>query len=249
MSGHNKWSTIKHKKAKADSARSSAWTKIVRELIVSARGGGSDVEFNPALRLAVQKAKAANMPKDNIERAIKRGAGGEDATIYDEIWYEGYGSGGVAILVKTLTDNKNRTVAEVRAIFSKNGGAMGEVGSVAWQFDAKGLITIPAEGVDEDTLMMAALDAGADDLERAGDLFQVTTAPTALMDVARKLELAGYTLDTTELTRIPQNLVPVDEKAASVVLRISSILEDHDDVQAVYFNADIDDELAAKLMG
>lgn len=248
MSGHNKWSTIKHKKARADAQRSKSWTKIVRELIVSARDGGGDPEFNPSLRLAVQKAKAANMPKDNIDRAIKRGAGGEDGTIYDELYYEGYGPGGVAMLVKVLTDNKNRTVAEVRSIFAKNGGAMGESGSVAWQFDAKGVIGVSAEGLDEDTVMMDALEAGAEDVELDGESFQITTDPKQLHEVMRKLEAAGYSAESAELTRIPQNLVPVDEKVAQQVMRIYSLLEENDDVQAVYFNADIDEETAAQWM-
>ncbi|MFA5624822.1 MAG: YebC/PmpR family DNA-binding transcriptional regulator [Bradymonadales bacterium] len=246
MSGHSKWSTIKHKKARTDAARSKTWTKVVREIIVAAQSG-ADVEFNSALRLAVQKAKSLNMPKDNIERAIKRGAGGEDLTHYDQIFYEGYGAGGVAILVETLTDNRNRTVANVRSIMGKNGGSMGEAGSVAWQFDTKGSILMPVEGMDEDELMMLALDAGAEDFEIDDGMASITTEVSELSKVAKELERMGHTIETMEITKIPQNMVEVDEKTASSILRLCSVLEDDDDVQNVYTNADISDELLEKL--
>lgn len=246
MSGHSKWSTIKHKKAKTDAARSKSWTKVVRELIVAAQAGG-DIEFNSALRLAVQKAKSLNMPKDNIERAIKRGAGGEDAAHYDQIFYEGYGSGGVAILIETLTDNRNRTVSNVRSLLAKNGGAMGEAGSVAWQFDTKGSITLPADGVDEDELMMFALDNGAEDLVIEEDTVSITTQAGDVAKVAKALEAKGLTLDTMEITKVPQTLIAVDEKTAASILRLCSILEEDDDVQNVFTNADISDELMEKL--
>lgn len=245
MSGHNKWSTIKHKKEKTDAARSRSWTKVVRELIVAAQGG-ADPAFNAALRLAVQKAKACNMPKDNIERAIKRGSGA-DAANYEQIFYEGYGAGGVAILIETLTDNRNRTVADVKSLLAKNGGAMGEAGSVAWQFNTKGVISIEGENLDEDEVMMAALDAGADDVQPEEGGFEVSTAPKELMNVAHKLEEAGYKLGNMEITKVAQNLIAVDEKAAASVLRLCSVLEDNDDVQNVYTNADISDELMEKL--
>lgn len=242
MSGHNKWSTIKHKKAKTDAARSQSWTKVVRELIVAAQSG-TDPEFNSALRLAIQKAKACNMPKDNIERAIKRGSGEGEQVHYDQIVYEGYGAGGVAILIETLTDNRNRTVASVRSTLSKNGGAMGEAGSVAWQFKTVGQITLEGEN-DPDEVMMAALDAGAEDVAEDGT---ITTAPSDVAAVAKKLEEAGYKIETMEITRVASNLIAVDEKAAASVLRLCGILEDDDDVQNVYTNADISEELMEKL--
>ncbi|MBO4350212.1 MAG: YebC/PmpR family DNA-binding transcriptional regulator [Proteobacteria bacterium] len=245
MSGHNKWSTIKHKKAKTDAARSQSWTKVVRELIVAAQSG-TDPEFNSALRLAIQKAKACNMPKDNIERAIKRGSGEGETVHYDQNTYEGYGAGGVAILVETLTDNKNRTVANIRSIMSKNGGQIGEAGSVAWQFKTLGQITLEGDNLDQDEVMMAALDAGADDVNEDGT---IVTAPGDVANVAKKLEEAGYKIDTMEVAKVAQNLIKVDEKAAASILRLCGILEDDDDVQNVYTNADISDEIMEKLEG
>jgi YebC/PmpR family DNA-binding regulatory protein len=242
MSGHNKWSTIKHKKAKTDAARSQSWTKVVRELIVAAQAG-TDPEFNAALRLAIQKAKACNMPKDNIERAIKRGSGEGEQVHYDQIVYEGRGAGGVAILIETLTDNKNRTVANVRSMLSKNGGQMGEAGSCAWQFKTVGQITLEGDN-DADEVMMAALDAGAEDVNEDGT---IVTAPSEVAAVSKKLEEAGYKIDTMEITRVATNLVAVDEKAAASLLKLCGILEDDDDVQNVYTNADISDEIMEKL--
>lgn len=241
MSGHNKWSTIKHKKAKTDAARSQSWTKVVRELIVAA-AGGTDPEFNSALRLAIQKAKACNMPKDNIDRAIKRGSGEGEQVHYDQIVYEGH-AGGVAILVETLTDNRNRTVANVRSLLSKNGGQLGEAGSVAWQFKRVGQIILEGDN-DPDEVMMTALDAGAEDVQEDGTII---TAPNEVTSVAKKLEEAGLKIETMEITYIANNLVTCDEKAAATVLRISGILEDDDDVQNVYTNADISDEIMEKL--
>lgn len=242
MSGHNKWSTIKHKKAKTDAARSQSWTKVVRELIVAAQGG-TDPEFNSALRLAIQKAKACNMPKDNIERAIKRGSGEGETVHYDQNVYEGYGAGGVAILIDTLTDNKNRTVANIRSMFSKNGGQMGEAGSVAWQFKTLGQITLEGEN-DPDEVMMAALDAGADDVNEDG---VIITAPGSVAAVAKSLEEAGYKIENFEITKVAQNLIKVDEKAAASIMKLCGIFEDDDDVQNVYTNADISDEIMEKL--
>lgn len=244
MSGHNKWSTIKHKKAKTDAARSQSWTKVVRELIVAAQGG-TDPEFNSALRLAIQKAKACNMPKDNIERAIKRGSGEGETVHYDQNVYEGYGAGGVAILIDTLTDNKNRTVANIRSMFSKNGGQMGEAGSVAWQFKTLGQITLEGDN-DADEVMMAALEAGADDVNEDGT---IVTAPSEVAAVAKKLEAAGYKIDTMEIAKVAQNLIKVDEKTAASILKLCGIFEDDDDVQNVYTNADISDEIMEKLEG
>ena len=245
MSGHNKWSTIKHKKAKTDAARSQSWTKVVRELIVAAQSG-TDPEFNSALRLAIQKAKACNMPKDNIERAIKRGSGEGETVHYDQNVYEGYGAGGVAILIDTLTDNKNRTVANIRSTFSKNGGQMGEAGSVAWQFKTVGQITLEGDDLDADEVMMAALDAGADDVNEDG---VIVTAPNNVAAVAKALEAAGYKIDTMEITKVAQNLIKVDEKAAASILKLCGIFEDDDDVQNVYTNADSSDEIMEKLEG
>lgn len=242
MSGHNKWSTIKHKKAKTDAARSQSWTKVVRELIVAAQAG-TDPEFNAALRLAIQKAKACNMPKDNIERAIKRGSGEGEQVHYDQIVYEGRGAGGVAILIETLTDNKNRTVANVRSMLSKNGGQMGEAGSCAWQFKTVGQITLEGDN-DADEVMMAALDAGAEDVNEDGTIL---TAPSEVAAVSKKLEEAGYKIDTMEIARVATTLVSVDEKAAASLLKLCGILEDDDDVQNVYTNADISDEIMEKL--
>ena len=242
MSGHNKWSTIKHKKAKTDAARSQSWTKVVRELIVAAQAG-TDPEFNAALRLAIQKAKACNMPKDNIERAIKRGSGEGEQVHYDQIVYEGRGAGGVAILIETLTDNKNRTVANVRSMLSKNGGQMGEAGSCAWQFKTVGQITLEGDN-DADEVMMAALDAGAEDVNEDGTIL---TSPSEVAAVSKKLEEAGYKIDTMEIARVATTLVSVDEKAAASLLKLCGILEDDDDVQNVYTNADISDEIMEKL--
>lgn len=242
MSGHNKWSTIKHKKAKTDAARSQSWTKVVRELIVAAQSG-TDPEFNSSLRLAIQKAKACNMPKDNIERAIKRGSGEGETIHYDQNVYEGYGAGGVAILIDTLTDNKNRTVANIRSMFSKNGGQMGEAGSVAWQFKTQGQIVLAGDN-DPDEVMMAALDAGAEDVNEDG---VIITAPSDVAAVSKKLEEAGYSIDTMEITKVAQNLIKVDEKAAASIMKLCGIFEDDDDVQNVYTNADISDEIMEKL--
>ncbi len=242
MSGHNKWSTIKHKKAKTDAARSQSWTKVVRELIVAA-AGGTDPEFNSALRLAIQKAKACNMPKDNIERAIKRGAGDGEQVHYDQIVYEGYGTAGVAILIETLTDNRNRTVANVRSLLSKNGGQMGESGSVAWQFKRQGQIELEGD-MDPDELMMLALDAGAEDVTEDGI---IVTAPNEVAAVGKALEQAGQKIETMEISYVATNKVVVDEKGAASILKICDLLEDDDDVQNVYTNADISDEIMEKL--
>lgn len=242
MSGHNKWSTIKHKKAKTDAARSQSWTKVVRELIVAA-ASGTDPEFNSALRLAIQKAKACNMPKDNIERAIKRGSGDGEQVHYDQIVYEGYGTAGVAILIETLTDNRNRTVANVRSLLSKNGGQMGESGSVAWQFKRQGQIELEGE-MDPDELMMLALDAGAEDVTEDGI---IVTAPNEVAAVGKALEAAGQKIETMEISYVATNKVAVDEKGAASILKICDLLEDDDDVQNVYTNADISDEIMEKL--
>jgi len=249
MSGHSKWSQIKHKKALVDAKRGKAFTKIIREMTVAARLGGGDAGSNPRLRLAVGKAKAVNMPADNIDRAIKKGTGELPGVSYEEVSYEGYGVGGVAVLVETMTDNRNRTVAEIRSIFGKAGGAMGESGCVAWMFHKRGAITVPAEGVTEDRLMELALDAGAEDLRQEGDQFTVITPMDKLETVRQALAGAGVAVAEAELTMIPQSTATLDEEAARKMLKLMDALDDHDDVQRVYANFDIPDGIMEKISG
>jgi len=244
MSGHSKWASIKHKKAATDAKRGKMFTKIIKEITVCARSGGGNQETNPSLRLAVVKAKAANMPADNIERAIKKGTGELPGVSYEEISYEGYGAGGVAIYVKCLTDNKNRTSAEVRNFFAKRGGNMAGAGSVAWIFEAKGLLVISAAQVDEDKLFDIVTDAGAEDMVREGDAFEVTTTPADFENVKAKVAEAGLNAETVELTMLPKNQVKISaEGVARSVLGLIEVLEDHDDVQNVYANCDIADDI------
>ncbi len=246
MSGHSKWATIKHKKGAADAARAKQFAKLLRVVEVAAREGGSDVTMNASLRSAVAKAKESSVPSDNIDRAIKRGAGETDGARYEPVMYEGYAPGGVAMLVDALTDNRNRTGADVRSIFSKNGGAMAEPGAVAWQFERKGVILV--SGTTEDALMDVALEAGAEDIAEQGDVFQVTCAPSDLTDVRAALEAANITIESAESTMLAQNNVPVtEENVVKQVLRLVDALEDNDDVQTVYANFDISDELFATL--
>jgi len=246
MSGHNKWSSIKHKKGAADAKRGKIFTKIVKEILVAAREGGGNPEMNPRLRMAIASAKAANMPNSNVDKAIKKGSGDMDGVSYDSYVYEGYGQGGVAIIVETLTDNKQRTVAEVRHCFSKFGGNMGETGAVGWMFDQKGLIEIKKDGNDEEELMMTALDCGADDLNTDEENFEVYTPYAELHNVMKALEAAGYTVEKAELTRLPQNLVNADDVAARL-LKLLDKLEDLDDVQKVYSNCEISEEVMERL--
>lgn len=246
MSGHSKWSSIKHKKGAADAKRGKIFTRIVREIIVAAREGGGNPDMNPRLRLAISSAKAANMPNSNVDKAIKKGSGDMDGVSYDSYVYEGYGQGGVAIIVETLTDNKQRTVAEVRHCFSKYGGNMGETGAVGWMFDQMGLIEIKKDGVDEEELMMTALESGADDLNTEEENFEVYTPYAELHNVMKSLEAAGYTVEKAELTRLPQNLVNADDVAARL-LKLLDKLEDLDDVQMVYSNCEISDEVMERL--
>jgi YebC/PmpR family DNA-binding regulatory protein len=246
MSGHNKWSSIKHKKGAADAKRGKLFTRIVKEIILAARDGGGDLASNPRLRTAVQAAKGANMPKDNIEKAIKRGTGEIEGAAYEEVTYEGYGHGGVAILVEVTTDNKNRTVADIRHCFSKYGGNMAESGAVAWNFDEKGMIEIKAEKLNEDDFMMKALDLGADDVETDEGMFIVYTAPTDLYMVVTAFETNGFTIEKAELTRIPKTLINADD-IAEKLLRLIDKLEDLDDVQKVYANFEISDEVMNKV--
>lgn len=238
MSGHSKWATIKRKKAVLDSKRGKIFTKLIKEITIAARDGG-DVNGNPRLRLAVDNAKAQNMPLDNIERAIKKATGELEGVTYHELTYEGYGPAGVAVLVEVATDNKNRTVAEVRHLFSKNGGSMSETGSVAWMFDRKGVITLPAEGKKEDDVMEIVLEAGADDLTTEEDYFEVQTTVESFESVRRTLVDKKFTIENASLQWIAKNLIEVKGEDAEKVFKMIEALEDIDDVQNVYSNADI----------
>lgn len=247
MSGHNKWSTIKHKKGAADAKRGKIFTKLIKEISVAAKLGGGDPAANPRLRTAVDKAKAENMPKDNIERAIKKGTGGMEGVVYEEIVYEGYGPGGVAVLVEVMTDNRNRSVSEVRSIFTKCNGNMGEAGCVAWMFDKKGLLIFD-KSADFDALFEAALEAGADDVAEEDEQYEVTTEPGAFMEVRDTLEAKGFKYQSAEVTMIPQTLVALEGKQAESMLKMMDRLEDCDDVQNVYANFDISSDEMEKMM-
>ena len=247
MSGHSKWATIKHKKAAVDARRGKVFTKLIRELTSAARMGGGDPDSNPRLRTAVAAAKTANMPSDTIQRAIKKGTGELPGEVYEEITYEGYGAGGVAILGDVLTDNKNRTVAEIRHLFAKHGGNLGETGCVAWMFARKGLLTLNANQIDEDTLLELVLEAGGDDIKTEADVYEIVTAPEAFEDVRSTLEQKGLTFDVAEVTMMPQNTVPVEGKQAEQVLRLMEALDDQDDVRKAHANFDISDEVMAAL--
>lgn len=242
MSGHSKWATIKHKKAALDSKRGKMFTRLIKEIQIAARGGGGDADANPRLRTAIAAAKAVSMPADNIKRAVMRGTGELEGGQIDEFQYEGYGPGGTAIVVQVATDNKNRTVSEIRHIFSKNGGNMGEQGSVAWMFDRKGQILIEQEHADEDTLMSLVLDAGAEDLRDDGGNWEVLTPADGLVPVQDALAKAGIPTVSAGLAMIPKNTVQVEGKNASGVLKLTEALEDHEDVQNVFSNFDIDDK-------
>jgi len=246
MSGHSKWSTIKRKKARTDAQRGKIFTKLIKEITIAARSGGGDENSNPALRTAIAAAKAANMPAANIERAIKRGTGELPGVVYENITYEGYGPGGTALLIEVVTDNKNRTVAEIRHILSKNNGNLGESGCVSWIFEKKGVIQINANKISEDELLELVLEAGADDMKREDDLFEVVTQPAAFEQVKSTLQQHNIELDSAEITMHPKNTVKVEEKDAEKLLRLMDALEDHDDVNNVYSNFDIDDEIIQK---
>ncbi len=242
MSGHSKWATIKHKKGAADKARGKLFAKLARQIEVSAKTGG-DIETNPTLRTAVQKAKAARMNNEAIDRAIKRGTGESDGGTYESIMYEGYAPGGVALLIDVLTDNRNRTGSEIRGVFTKLGGSMAEPGAVSWQFGRRGVI-ITGEGIDEDDLMMAALEAGADDIVAEGSGFKILTEPSDVYDVKAALDAAGIQVISADAPLLSENLVPITESSeAKAVLRILEALEDNDDVQDVFSNFDISDDL------
>ena len=244
MSGHSKWSTIKRKKGAADAKRGALFGKLSKAITIAAREGGGDPDMNPALGMAVQKAKEGNMPNDNIQRAIDKGTGaGADATMIERITYEGYAPGGVAVLVEVLTDNRNRAASDVRYVFSKNGGKLGTTGSVSYLFERKGVILVPKDGVDEDELMELALEAGAEDVEVSESDYRVVTAPEDFAAVRGSLVEAGVAFENAEITMQPQNSINLDASTAKQTLRLIDALEENDDVQEVYANFDISDEV------
>ena len=243
MSGHSKWHSIKHKKMAEDAKRGKIFTKLIREIMVATKMGGPNPETNPKLRMAIEKAKSYNMPNENIQRAIKKGAGEEGGVNYEHFTYEGYGPGGVAIYVEVLTDNKNRSAAEIRSIFSRHNGNLAGAGSVAWMFERKGLITVKKEGVDEDTVLGIILDAGAEDMKTESDRYEITTAPENFEKVKKALEENNIPIENASITFIPKNTVRVEGKEAEQLLKLLDELEECDDVQGVYANFDIPDEL------
>lgn len=247
MSGHSKWAGIKHKKAKVDAQRGRVFTKIIREITVAARVGGGDPGGNPRLRTAIQAARAVNMPAENIERAVKKGTGELEGVSYEEINYEGYGPGGVAVLVEVVTDNKNRTVGEIRKLFSKNGGSLGEVGCVGFLFEKKGYIQVDAAKVDEDRLLSVALEARAEDLQREESVFAVTTVPKDFEKVRDAIVKSGIQPLSAEITMVPKSTVKLEGKPAEQMLRLMEELEEHDDVQHVYANFDIPEQIMAAM--
>jgi YebC/PmpR family DNA-binding regulatory protein len=247
MSGHSKWHNIRLKKGKMDQERGKAFTKLAREIIVAAKAGGGNPDGNVRLRMAIQKARENSMPAENIKRAIQRGAGELDGVNYDELTYEGYGPGGAAVMVDALTDNRNRTVAELRNLFSKSGGSLGEQGCVAWIFDPKGIISVPKDKADEEMVMMAALEAGAEDVRVEEETFDVVTAPEDLPTVRQALEAAKIPFTLAETTMLPKNSVQLQGKEAQQMVRLMEGLEDHDDIQNVYANFDIPESVMAAL--
>lgn len=247
MSGHSRWSTIKRKKAAADAKKGQAFTKIIREIIVAAKAGGGDPETNARLRTVIEKAKAVNMPVDNIKKAIQKGTGELPGVVYEEITYEGYGPGGVAMLIKVATDNKNRSAADIRTIFSKNGGSMAAVGSTAWQFEQKGYFSIPKEVIDEDTLMEIALDAGAQDVKNEEEGYDVISEPANFEKIKKVFDEKGIKYTTAEITMIPKSYVKLEGKDAEQMLKLMNALEENDDVQNVYANFDIPQDVMEKL--
>lgn len=244
MSGHSKWSTIKRQKGAADAKRGALFTKLSREIIIAAKAGGPDPTMNFKLRLAIQRAKANNMPNDNIDRAVAKATGGGPEDNFEEVTYEGYGPGGTAILIQVTTDNKNRTVAEIRHCFTRAGGNLGETGSVAWQFEPRGVITISA-GDDAEDLALQAIDAGADDVDEDGDLLEVRTDPSQLESVRQSLETAGADIDNSDIAMLPTTPIDLDDKTAKATLRLLDALEELEDVQRVFSNAEFSDEALA----
>ncbi len=247
MAGHSKWANIKHRKAAVDAKRGKVFTKLIRELTVAAKHGGGDPESNPRLRTAISAAKSQNMPNDTIDRAIKRGTGEIGGDDFHEISYEGYGPGGSAVLVKTLTDNRNRTVSDIRRIFTKHGGSLGESGCVAWMFDMKGRIAFEKDKVDEDQVFEIALEAGADDVVTEENELVVISPPEALEEVKRAIQEAGLSFESAEVTMIPQNSVRIEGKDAEHMIRLMEDLEDSDDVQNVYSNFDVPEDVIESL--
>jgi YebC/PmpR family DNA-binding regulatory protein len=246
MSGHSKWSTIKHKKAAKDARKGKLFTKLIKEITVAARMGGGDINANPRLRTAVLTARANSMPGDNIERAIKKGTGELEGVSYEEIQYEGYGPGGAAILAQVVTDNKNRTVSEIRRLFAKHGGNLGETGCVAWMFDKKGLITVEKSQIDEDRLVGLVLDVGAEDVKEEEGIFEVIMQPEDFEKVKERLEQEKIAIASGQITMVPKNTVTVDEKHVEQILKLTEELEDHEDVQNVSANFDIPSEYLEK---
>ena len=241
MSGHSKWATIKHKKAALDAKRGKSFTRIIKEINIAARNGG-DPDSNPRLRTAILAAKAASMPADNIKKAIMRGTGEIEGGMIEEVMFEGYGPGGAAVLVNVATDNRNRTVSEIRHAFSKNGGNMGEQGCVAWMFERRSQVFVPGDKATEDSLMNIVLDAGADDLRNDGDRWEILSAPEAHENVLKVLDANGIPHEDASIAMIPKNLVRLEGKHASAMLRLSEVLEEHDDVQSIFSNFDIDEK-------
>ena len=251
MSGHSKWSSIKHKKGAADAKRGKLFSKLSRAIIVAAKEGGGNPADNLALQNAIEKARSYSMPKDNIDRAIAKGSGADaDASTFETVVYEGYGPSGVAVIVEALTDNRNRTASDVRHVFAKNDGNLGGSGAVAWLFERRGLVVVEADGVDEDELMLAAAEGGAEDVVNDGTTFQVTCEPDQLAAVREAVEAAGFTVDASELTMVPKTTVEVaDENEAKKILRLIDTLEDNDDVQDVYANFDIPEQVLEAVAG
>jgi len=249
LAGHSKWAQIKRQKGVADARRGQLFTKLGREITVAARQGGPDPDGNPRLRLAIQRAREHNMPMDTIERAIKRGVGGGDVAALEEVVYEGYGPGGAAILIEAMTDNRNRTVAEVRSLFTRSGGSLGETGSVAWIFDSRGVITVELNGSDPDEFALQAIDAGAEDFKIEDDTLEVYTRPGDLEDVRKKLEALGVRIESAEVSMVPKTTIQLDPKDAVATLRLLDRLEELDDVQRVYSNIEVSDEVLREYEG
>lgn len=252
MSGHSKWATIKRKKAATDAARGKVFTKIIKEITIAARIGGGDPAGNPRLRLAIQSAKSSNMPQDNINRAIKKGTGELEGVHYEDITYEGYGQGGVALVIESVTDNRNRTVSELRHLMSRNGGTLAESGAVIWNFERKGVIVIPKASLTEDDIFNLILEAGADDLIQEPDFFQITTSLENFDSVRKTLEnsnMPGLKIENASLQYLPKTMTRVEGKEAEQILKLISTIEDHDDVQNVYTNADIDEKVMSEFSG
>ncbi|EHM10053.1 DNA-binding regulatory protein, YebC/PmpR family [Thermanaerovibrio velox DSM 12556] len=248
MAGHSKWANIKHRKAAQDAKKGAAYQRLTKAIIAAAKAGGGDPNANFRLKVAIERARAGNVPMDNIERAIKRGTGEIEGAVYEEVTYEGYGPAGVAIMVEAMTDNRNRTAAEIRSIFTKGGGAIGEAGCVAWNFDRKGLVKVDASGVDEASLLDVAAEAGAEDMQLEGDVFEIYCDPSVMSEVGEAIKNAGYTVSNMEIAMIPKNTVTISTKEeAAKVLALIDKFEDHDDVQSVYSNMEIPDEILEQL--